>query len=413
MINQGFLKTLNVLYVEDSNTIRRQFSSILEKLFNKVIVAENGKDALNQYHNNEIIKIDIVISDINMPIMNGVELLERIRKIDPEMPFVITTAHTETDFLLQAVKFQATDYLIKPINTKKLIYAVQKVCQSRYHENLKKQTLDDLNQITEVVNEVALVSKTNLEGNITFVNKRFCDVCEYSENEILGHNHWFLRHQDIEQTVINNLNRQIQQGNIWEGKLHNVSKSKEDYYLCVTVIPLFDEADVNVIAFMWISFLTTQDEKEKKDFKTKVIKNVNETRRVNLQARKTIDKLQNKLLKYKHFDVIEYSLDVEKKRSSKFKNQVKYYEKEVKDKEIKLDSMSKEVDLRINKATMLSQEQAEKNDIALLSLQNLTSELKEREDDVGILNKEIQKQLNLIEQLKGTINQKEEELGIE
>ena len=149
MLNQSFLNTLNVLYVEDSKTIRTQFSSILGKLFNNVILAVDGEDGYNQYleHKKEGIEINIIISDINMPKMNGIEFLEKIRENDFDTPFIFTTSFSESDYLIKAIKFNATDYVIKPVNTKDLIYTVQKVCQSKYHEILKKETLQDLKEL--------------------------------------------------------------------------------------------------------------------------------------------------------------------------------------------------------------------------------------------------------------------------
>ena len=100
MINQNFLKTLNVLYVEDSKTIREQFTGILNKLFDNVVIARNGREAIDKFTTNqdEDFDINIVISDINMPFMDGMELLELIREIDSDIPFILTTAHTESDF---------------------------------------------------------------------------------------------------------------------------------------------------------------------------------------------------------------------------------------------------------------------------------------------------------------------------
>jgi len=413
MINQNFLKTLNVLYVEDSETIRDQFSSILNKLFDNVSVAKNGKEAIDKFAKSLTsgFEINIVISDINMPFMDGMELLEKIREMDPAVPFILTTAHTESEFLIKAIRFKATDYLVKPVNIKDLIQKAQIVCQERYHENIKKQSQEELKQLNSVVNEVALVSKTDLKGSITYANKLFCRVSGYKKSEILGLTHGDLIHPEANTTDLQDLNKEIQLGNTWEGKIHNISKDGTDYHISVSVIPLYDEFDSDIIEFMWISFLTTEDEIEKKEFKKKVAINVKETRRVNVQARKSIDDLEARLLKYKHFDLIEYSLEVEKKRSAKFKNQIKYYEKEVKDRQNKFEVMSKEANRRINKANLLSKEQSDKKDTAIVTLEALTKELEVREGDVGVLNKEIENQINLIENLKSSIEAKEEQLG--
>lgn len=414
MINQSFLKTLNVLYIEDSVATRTQFAMMLSKLFNKVVIADDGQEGIEKFiaNKNDDFEINLIISDINMPKMNGIELLEKIREICDDIPFIITTAYTETELLLQAIKFKATDYIIKPIKTKNLINTVQKVCQNKYHENLKKQTLKDLEQLTDTINEVALVIKTDLKGKITFTNKLFCKVSGYKTNEIIGQTHKLLNHTSMDETIINNLIIEIQKGNTWEGKLRNISKSGESYYVCATVIPLYDKYDIDIIEFMWICFLTTQEEEEQNEFKKKVVTNVKETRRINLQSRQTINELKTRLTKYKHFDMIEYALEVEKKRTLKFKSQIKYYEKEVKFDENKLDNMSNEIHQRIHKAKLISKKEKDKKDIATSELAVLTEELNAREEDVQVLNVEITKQINLIEELKASIEFKENQLGL-
>ena len=414
MINQSFLKTLNVLYIEDSVATRTQFTMMITKLFNKVVIADDGQEGIEKFiaNKNDDFEINLIISDIHMPKMNGIELLKKIREICEDIPFIITTAYTQTELLLQAIKFKATDYIIKPIDMKNLINTVQKVCQDKYHENLKKQTLKDLEQLKDTINEVALVIKTDLKGKIIFTNELFCKVSEYKTNEIIGQRYKMLSHPSTSESVINNLMIEIQKGNTWEGKLQNISKSGESYYISATVIPLYDKYDIDIIEFMWICFLTTQEEEEQNKFKKKVVVNVKETRRINLQSRQTINELQTRLTKYKHFDMIEYALQVEKKRTSKFKSQIKYYEKEVKFDENKLDNMSNEIHQRIHKAKLISKKEKDKKDIAVSELEILTKELDTREADIQVLNVEITNQMNLIEELKASIELKEDQLGL-
>lgn len=415
MLNQSFLNTLNVLYVEDSKTVRMQFSNILNKLFNNVITAVDGQDGYEQYlsHKKEGLEINIIISDINMPNMNGIEFLEKIRETDLDTPFIFTTSFSESDYLIKAIKFNATDYVIKPVNTKDLIYIVQKVCQSKYHEKLKKQTVQDLEELTKAINEVSLVTKTDLKGRITFANKSFCKISGYMEKSLIGQTHKIIKHPKMSEDVIENLWRDVQGGKIWEGKSRNISKGGDEFYMFSTIIPLYDESDTDIIEFMWISFLTTQDEMEQNEFKRKVIENAKETRRVNTQARERIDQLQGKLLKYKHFDILENTLQMEKKRSAKFFSQTRYYKKEVTKQEEKLEQMNNEANTKIKKALYIAQDMKEKKDEALVNLDNLTNELELRETDVKTLNEEVLNQMQIIEELKESIELKEEQLGME
>ena len=110
-------KALNILYVEDESVIRRNVQICLDHIFN-VIVAENGEEGLISFHKNNI---DLIITDINMPIKNGICMIEEIKKINPNIPCIVTTAY-ELDVinsLLSSVDF--CKYLKKPFDVKDLL----------------------------------------------------------------------------------------------------------------------------------------------------------------------------------------------------------------------------------------------------------------------------------------------------
>ncbi len=105
-------KKLTLLYVEDEPLILENAILYLEDQFTKIYEAKNGKDALEIYHRK---KPDIIITDIKMPKLNGLELCKEIRKNDSNTPIIITTAFTDQTYLLQAIELNLVKYLIKPI----------------------------------------------------------------------------------------------------------------------------------------------------------------------------------------------------------------------------------------------------------------------------------------------------------
>lgn len=98
MINNNFLKNLNILYVEDEVETAKKFSSIMRKIFNEVHYAPNGKEALEIYNQKNI---NIVISDINMPVMDGLSMAREIREIDKNTPILLITARNEMKHYLK------------------------------------------------------------------------------------------------------------------------------------------------------------------------------------------------------------------------------------------------------------------------------------------------------------------------
>jgi len=120
-IDNNSLKNLTLLYVEDEEMIRQNAVEYLSRICLNVLEAKDGMEALEVYEKN---KPDIIISDIKMPRMNGLEMATHIRKVDKETPIIIATAHTETDYLLKAVELQLIKYIVKPITSAKLTEAL-------------------------------------------------------------------------------------------------------------------------------------------------------------------------------------------------------------------------------------------------------------------------------------------------
>ena len=115
--NLEILKALNILYLEDEENIRINITKTLQLICDNVFDCDNSNDAINIFKKN---KIDIIISDISMPNTNGIEFTKIIRKINKNIPIILLTAHTDTNYLLEATKLKLVDYLIKPLNFTKL-----------------------------------------------------------------------------------------------------------------------------------------------------------------------------------------------------------------------------------------------------------------------------------------------------
>ena len=117
------LKNLNILYIEDEKNIRLNIKKTLE------LFCENVFDAVNILNAKEILtkqRIDIIISDINLPDMSGIDFVKEIRIRDKTIPIILLSAYTDKEFLLEATRLKLVDYLTKPINFKDLNNALQK-----------------------------------------------------------------------------------------------------------------------------------------------------------------------------------------------------------------------------------------------------------------------------------------------
>ena len=105
---------ISVLVVEDEKQVLEPMVEYLQLFFEDVYTARDGLNAFRIYERK---KPDIIISDIHMPHMDGLTMIEKIREKDKKTKIIITTAHSEREKLLQAIKLHLVDYLIKPVQS--------------------------------------------------------------------------------------------------------------------------------------------------------------------------------------------------------------------------------------------------------------------------------------------------------
>lgn len=112
------LRQLKLLFVEDEEDLVSIISDTLTKLGANFVIAKNGRDGLSAFEQNP--DIDLVITDINMPIMNGLQMIEHIKKISP-VEIVIMSAHTESEYIDRSKELGVKHYLLKPFDFLKFI----------------------------------------------------------------------------------------------------------------------------------------------------------------------------------------------------------------------------------------------------------------------------------------------------
>jgi signal transduction histidine kinase len=129
-MDKQVLKNITILYAEDEAVIQIGITETLNLFDINVICAKNGQDGLTIYRENRD-KIDLILTDIKMPKLNGLEMIEKIREYDNEIPIIITTAHQETNFLIQSIDLDISAYVIKPIDIYKLEASLIKAMKSK------------------------------------------------------------------------------------------------------------------------------------------------------------------------------------------------------------------------------------------------------------------------------------------
>ena len=265
-------KGLKLLYVEDNQDAREMTLMILEDFFDSIIVATDGMDGVKKFKENNI---DLVITDINMPNLNGLEMCEEIRKIDIETPLIALSANNQENFFIKSIHIGVSGYIVKPIEIEQLLNVIYSVTQKSNYMRESKKNLHFLKEYQEVVNRSSIVSKADINGIITFVNDAFCDISGYSREELIGKNHNIVRHPDMPSDAFENMWKTIKEDKqVWQGIVRNRAKNSKSYYVDSTIMPIID-LDGNILEYISLRHSVTDIMNPRKQL-TNAIKNFQE-----------------------------------------------------------------------------------------------------------------------------------------
>jgi len=147
-------KDIKLLYVEDDKDARESTLEALEMLFQNITVGVDGEDGLNAFKNDDF---DIIITDINMPKMNGIDMIFKIREIDKDITIIVLSAHDDKKYFEQTIKAGIDGYLLKPIDIEQfidlMIKSVNNINKAKelddYKKNLEKKVEIQTQKIKE------------------------------------------------------------------------------------------------------------------------------------------------------------------------------------------------------------------------------------------------------------------------
>lgn len=137
MENKMYLSGLTVLYAEDEKETRNELKKFLARRVGKVITASDGRDALEKIQD---VEVDIVIADLVMPNMDGLEMIQIIRKMHPFTKIIITSTVSEMKTVLETVEIGIAKYIIKPIILTDLEDALLKCAEEL--QQIKPKTIE-------------------------------------------------------------------------------------------------------------------------------------------------------------------------------------------------------------------------------------------------------------------------------
>jgi PAS domain S-box-containing protein len=296
-INKELLNRLNILYVEDDHLIRTELAQILSNFFGKVYTAEDGKEGLETYLHNQD-DIDIILSDINMPKLNGIEMVKTIRGVDKKVPVFFATAYSDIEFLSEAIKLHIHEYIVKPIDVRSLLAFMNDLAAVLYQESLIKLKTKELSKYKKITDLNNIVIETDVHMKITNVNDLFCKISGYTKDELLGKDFKFLKHQNTSNDVYTEIYAKVLNNKMWQGRLKNLTKDHGTFTTECYMMAVLNDAS-EVIGAISIQKDITEELTKKREVQLALMKDKSDifkrSKEGNAEQYAIINDLKNKL----------------------------------------------------------------------------------------------------------------------
>lgn len=247
------LKRIRVLYVEDDLETREELEILLSDLVGELHVATNGRKGITLYRE---YRPDIVITDIQMPEMNGLSMAADIRHICPDQAIIILSAYNDTEYLFRALELGIQHYITKPISTERLIKQLLIIAgQLNMAKELRRQR-ELLEQYKLLMDEKAIVCRFNRQGEIIYVNRRFCQLSGFSSEDVIGKDFRWLCETGKQQDLMTQIEQQLHDYGVWSGILINRTKAGGRYIVDTTMMAVFNgssQVDENIALMLDIT----------------------------------------------------------------------------------------------------------------------------------------------------------------
>ena len=401
-MNESFLKKMTILIVEDSLTERKVLVDMLNKYFSNIIEVSNGKEAYEVLKKKEK-EIDIVISDIVMPELSGIELLKLVREFNLSIPFIFITGNLKSEDILKAIDLNVSSYLLKPVNPMQLLEKIDFLCEKKFYEKQLDKKKAEVENYKQAVDKASLIFRMDGDGLISYMNSAMRDISGYGKKDFGKINFDNIIHPDIPKKYIDETWKDIKDGKLWKGNTKFISKDGEIFYLNNTVFKVDNEKE----EFITIAFLTTKENLEKRDFHKKVLIKFQESNKKEFELKKEIEKLKKEtiqLIKYKELYADSFNVinSLKEKNIAKERQLVHYelqgdnltqkYDKFMNAKKKEVDNLIKNLNIEKQKNELLSKKDEENSDL----IETLKARCESYENEVKIKNNRLKQLIDIV-----------------
>ncbi len=273
-LDKKLLKRLKILYIEDDDSVRNELYSLLSNFFDTVYVSEDGEKGLACYIDKQD-NIDVIITDFNMPNLNGISLIEKVREYDKKIPIILTSAYSENNFLHDAIKLRVFECIIKPIDIRKLMEILGEIASKKYSESLLTQQNKELKKYKDILYSNNIIVKTNKNLKISFVNELFCNVTGFEKKELLGKDLAILKHDDTDSKIYKKIYNSVFHNKQLNVELKNITKDGGYYISDTSIISTLNDSG-EVTGCLMIQKDETKKVLKRREVQTSLIKDKGE-----------------------------------------------------------------------------------------------------------------------------------------
>jgi len=235
---------ISIMYVEDEKDARDILSSILTRKYPgmRFHIAENGEVGLEIFKEH---RPEIVITDISMPLVDGVRMAAEIKAINPDTIIIAVTAYSDTKYLLKSIEIGINHYILKPVDYGNFFAIINKSIHSILLERQVRTQQENIRKLSRAVEQSpSTVVITDAKANIEYVNPKFTELTGYTREEILGQNPRILKSGAVPDSEYEELWRTVTSGKEWRGEFLNRKKNGELYWESASISPLHNDDGV-------------------------------------------------------------------------------------------------------------------------------------------------------------------------
>ena len=224
-----------LLYAEDEEITRETVTSLLARRFPGLTIhaAANGAQGLELFRQ---VSPDLVVTDIKMPVMSGIEMARLLIEAKPELPVIVTSAHSDMQYLIESIEIGISRYVLKPIDSAKLFSCVESCLATLTLERDLAAQQAFVRKLSRAVQQSpSSIVITDPGGVVEYVNPKFVELTGYTETEVAG------RHLASLLQGGDEIWSAVSAGYQWHGELAGERKNGLPFYEATSVSPVFDE----------------------------------------------------------------------------------------------------------------------------------------------------------------------------